>query len=169
MTKILAAFAEKCVGCKLCELACSIEKEGHFVPTRSRISVVPFTAEGLSFPVVCHQCQRAPCSAACPRGAITRNPRTGAVTVDKYACNLCGICVAACPFGMIAYPEDGRYANKCDLCGGEPACVAICPTGALKQMAQWEVALARRVRGAEDIRSNLVELPAQPDGLGVGR
>ena len=40
----------------------------------------------------------------------------------------CRACVAACPFGAIRYwPEDNKIL-KCDLCGGDPACVRYCAT-----------------------------------------
>ena len=45
-------------------------------------------------------------------------------------------CVTACPFGIPAFNEEGRM-QKCDGCavrvrhGLEPACVKVCPSGAL--------------------------------------
>jgi Fe-S-cluster-containing dehydrogenase component len=39
--------------------------------------------------------------------------------------------VDACPFGVVAlHPETG-LAIICDLCGGDPACVKRCATGAI--------------------------------------
>jgi Fe-S-cluster-containing dehydrogenase component len=39
--------------------------------------------------------------------------------------------VDACPFGVVVlHPETG-LPLICDLCGGEPACVVRCATGAI--------------------------------------
>jgi Fe-S-cluster-containing hydrogenase component 2 len=37
--------------------------------------------------------------------------------------------VDACPIGAVGF--HGGHPLFCDLCGGSPACVAACPTGAL--------------------------------------
>ena len=59
----------------------------------------------------------------------------------------CKVCTIACPFGTINYVQETGKVQKCDLCGGEPACAEACPTGAitfidanwtgLGKMAQW--------------------------------
>src|SRR4030067_1613557 len=56
-------------------------------------------------------------------------------TVDAEKCNLCGLCVADCPGGIIvtrrpqAVPSWTRgSAEWCINCGH---CVAVCPTGAV--------------------------------------
>jgi carbon-monoxide dehydrogenase iron sulfur subunit len=66
---------------------------------------------------------------ACPEEAIYKNER-GIVVVNAPKCTGCGDCVAACPYGMIEQYEFGK-AYKCDLCGGNPACVAECHFDAL--------------------------------------
>ncbi len=53
----------------------------------------------------------------------------GVVTVAEELCDGCGACAEACRFDAINL-HDG-IPLICDLCGGEPACVAVCPTGAL--------------------------------------
>ena len=40
-------------------------------------------------------------------------------------------CVEACPFDAIFLDPERGVAYKCDLCGGQLACVAACPTCAL--------------------------------------
>ena len=56
-------------------------------------------------------------------------------TVDKDKCNSDGLCVAACPMGIIEIIDEGTApeptpdANEmCINCGH---CVAVCPTGAM--------------------------------------
>ncbi|MBI5442342.1 MAG: 4Fe-4S dicluster domain-containing protein, partial [Deltaproteobacteria bacterium] len=84
----------------------------------------------------CLHCEDAPCAAACPTGAISKDPASGAVTVRSEVCVGCRTCLLACPFGAPGYGSDGKM-QKCDLCservasGLEPACVAACPTKAL--------------------------------------
>lgn len=46
-------------------------------------------------------------------------------------CIGCGVCADACPFGMVAFRGDDGPPLICDLCGGEPACVGRCATGAI--------------------------------------
>jgi len=56
----------------------------------------------------------------------------------------------ACPYGVIEPARDGKVMVKCDLClrraeaGLEPACVAACPTGALRVEELDEALEARR-------------------------
>ena len=125
---------ENCSGCRRCELACSMHHEGWMWPEASKIRVfMPFP--GLEIPHLCAQCDDYPCMESCPVDAISIDPRTTAVIVDREACTGCGACIHACP-GSVPYlhPKD-RKANICDLCGGDPECVKVCQEagyGALK-------------------------------------
>jgi len=123
--------AEKCTGCRICENFCSFHHERAVWPERSRITIVAQGDEGPFTPNVCRQCEDAPCAAACPVEAITLNEITGAWVVDAEECIACGACVEACPYGAIFLDEELGVALKCDLCGGEPECAAMCPTGAI--------------------------------------
>jgi carbon-monoxide dehydrogenase iron sulfur subunit len=88
-------------------------------------------ASQIDVPVVCQQCDPAPCEEACPEGAIEKTA-WGAWRVDKERCTGCGSCVDACQYGIILMESGSeQYARKCDLCGGEPACVEYCPMKAL--------------------------------------
>ncbi|MEL7671169.1 4Fe-4S binding protein [Methanobacterium sp.] len=52
------------------------------------------------------------------------------IVVNKEGCIKCGACQGVCPTEAISVtPEDVIF---CDLCSGEPKCVAACSTGALK-------------------------------------
>ena len=43
-----------------------------------------------------------------------------------------------CPFGTVNYVQDTGKVQKCDLCGGSPACAEACPTGAITYVdADW--------------------------------
>jgi carbon-monoxide dehydrogenase iron sulfur subunit len=90
---------------------------------------------GVDDPHVCRLCQRAPCLVACPAGALSRSGTTAAILVDPGKCIGCYACLDACPFGVVTlHPETGEILI-CDLCGGDPACVKRCATGAIAYTA----------------------------------
>jgi len=67
------------------------------------------------------------CIEVCPEEAITEEG--GVVKIDQDLCIECGACVDACPFGAIKIYNEKAW--KCDLCGGDPRCVAFCSQGAI--------------------------------------
>jgi Fe-S-cluster-containing dehydrogenase component len=97
----------------------------------ARIRVVKIEAEGLDEPHVCRRCQPAPCVEACANEALHRDDVTGAVLLKDENCVGCSDCVEACPFGMATLDPQAGLALICDLCGGDPACVKRCATGAI--------------------------------------
>lgn len=120
-----------CSGCRLCELWCSVTKNGGFNPHRSRVRVVG-VGTGIDIPVTCQQCQDPSCKAACEFEAIVYNEKLKIVEVDEDKCTGCQACVGACPYGIITIDPVSKKAIKCDLCGGnEPVCVTICPSNVL--------------------------------------
>ena len=128
---------QRCIGCRSCELACALQNDGVMAAGHARIDVIRFDqSREYGLPrhriFTCRQCRDAPCLAVCPQGAIAfGGDDDQALCVDRDACNGCGLCVRACPFGAIRIDPAARKAYKCELCGGEPACVAICPTEAV--------------------------------------
>jgi len=153
--KRLHVFADRFTGCRACEGACVAQHEGVFGRAAARIKVVKQEPVGLDYPSVCRLCAHPPCVAACPVEALSReeadrlhpadrphpadrlrpadcdSPSTGAVVLAEEQCIGCGACVEACPFGAAdLHPQTG-LALICDLCGGDPACVKRCATGAI--------------------------------------
>lgn len=116
-----------CVGCRMCEVACSIAHFGAVSPALARIRVAKLEDTGIEMAVACLSCRERPCL-ECPSGALSAAPN-GSILVDADSCTACRICVDACPVGAIGFHEDRPLI--CDLCGGAPACVASCPSGAL--------------------------------------
>lgn len=124
---------ELCAGCQLCEFACAAGKTGAFDLELSRIRLARPEAT-LMASIACQLCSDAPCQAVCPREALSTNPDSGAIVVDKVKCIGCGWCVEACDHGAIALDPRTRMAVVCDLCIdlSEPRCVTFCPKGALR-------------------------------------
>jgi carbon-monoxide dehydrogenase iron sulfur subunit len=128
--------SDKCVGCRICEYVCSLQKENVFNPTRSRIRVIriyPHTNASLT----CRLCEDAPCVVACPRKALTQSDETGTILVDDDLCNGCGWCFEACDFGAITLDPEKKVVRMCNLCedredDGGPTCVEWCPEEALE-------------------------------------
>ena len=127
----------KCCGCRICEMACSMVHLGVFNPKKALLRVeinrLPSLATDTSkidVPVVCLQCDPAPCSEACLEGAV-RKADVGFWMIDPARCTGCGSCADACPHGMITVDSEQGIARKCDWCQGSPECVRYCPMEAL--------------------------------------
>lgn len=131
MAKVLNIDYEKCTGCRLCELVCSVYHEGVSNPTKSRINIIKWEAEGLYIPVSCQQCEDAPCKTACPVKAIDRDETLNRVTIDYDKCIGCRSCMAVCPFGAMGFDITNKKVFKCDLCDGDPQCVKFCEVKAV--------------------------------------
>ncbi len=125
--KRIVIQAEKCAGCRQCEMVCSYHHTGEFSPTTARVTVYKDDRDGLDYPVMCHQCSQCPPMEVCPADAITKT-KEGWTKADSSACIGCGACVEVCKYDAIKLSEK---AVICDLCGGDPECVSRCPTGAL--------------------------------------
>jgi len=156
LEKVILIDAEKCTGCRLCEMVCSVRNEGLNSPIKARVKVVKWDEKGVAIPVLCQQCDDAPCREVCPVGAIYRDERTGAQRIDYERCILCRICVSACPFGAMGYDASLNRVFKCELCGGEPMCVKFCDPQALV-FVDSAVATEKRRRSAAERLSSLLK------------
>ncbi|MEB1814903.1 4Fe-4S dicluster domain-containing protein [Adlercreutzia mucosicola] len=148
----------KCVGCRACVTACKGANGTPPTVFRSRVNQA-FEGEYPQVkcritPLLCMQCENAPCVEVCPSGASAKGD-DGIVTIDKESCIGCKSCVAACPYQARFYIESGdgyfgadltayeeaRYGSfpvgtvdKCDFCKGNgrlengegPACAQAC-------------------------------------------
>jgi Fe-S-cluster-containing dehydrogenase component len=119
----------RCIGCKSCAAACFL---GHVECPGLFYEEVEASA---AMPMVCRQCEEAPCVQACPNEAMYEDG-SGIVRRSPMRCTGCRSCYLACPFGVI---DDiaKHQVGKCDLCadrtsqGLRPRCVSVCPSGAL--------------------------------------
>jgi Fe-S-cluster-containing hydrogenase component 2 len=126
MAKTIVIDHEKCTGCRLCELVCSVKHTGASNPSRANIHVVKWEDEGFYLPLLCRHCEDAPCMAVCPKSAIERDRALERVTIDYKLCIGCKACLAACPFGVMRFDAVDRKVAKCDMCDGDPLCVRFC-------------------------------------------
>ena len=67
----------------------------------------------------------------CPVEAVYRQEDSGAVLLTGRNAPA-AVCVPKPARLRIVMDKQAGIARKCDLCGGDPACVRYCPTGALE-------------------------------------
>ena len=135
--KRLKVISEKCSGCRICQLMCSmIHGEGAFNPKRALLRVeinrrpgIDTAISDIDKPIPCLQCEPAPCAESCPEDAFQWDEALEIWKINHDLCTACGACVDVCPYDVIVMSDD--MAMKCDLCLGDPTCVQYCPTGAL--------------------------------------
>jgi Fe-S-cluster-containing hydrogenase component 2 len=141
--KFVSVDPGKCIGCGICEYACTVEKgEGIWNPLRSRIRVVRM-APIFNFALTCRGCQDARCVKACPERALSQSESTGLLIIDQNKCKGCDWCVQACEHGGITIHSETGKAIACNLCEGEPKCVESCPEEALEIVESDEAAEKR--------------------------
>lgn len=141
--KQILVQTDRCMGCKTCELACSIahstskELFGAWLNGEqpgSRVQVENNPERTVNLPIQCRQCREPKCVSACMTGAMHFDEKTGLVLNLEEKCVGCWMCVMVCPYGVIVPNELQKVAVKCDQClseGHDPACVRACPTRAI--------------------------------------
>jgi Fe-S-cluster-containing dehydrogenase component/formate-dependent nitrite reductase membrane component NrfD len=127
----------KCIGCHACTIACKAEHQIPIGVNRCWVKTVekgafPDTTR-LFFPVLCNQCEDAPCVRICPTHALYKR-RDGIVDLHGDRCIGCRACMEACPYDQLFIDPNTRTAEKCNFCANRienqllPACVSVCPT-----------------------------------------
>jgi Fe-S-cluster-containing dehydrogenase component len=136
----------RCIGCHTCTIACKAEnglEKGSWIHVNTVGGPYPDTPSGTYpdlkmyyLPQGCMHCAEAPCMESCAIEAIERRA-DGIVAIDEEACDGCGACVDACPYGSISLQEEKGIAGKCHFChervedGEIPFCVLCCETRAM--------------------------------------
>jgi Fe-S-cluster-containing dehydrogenase component/formate-dependent nitrite reductase membrane component NrfD len=127
----------KCIGCHACTIACKAEHEIPIGVNRCWVKTVekgtfPNTRR-FFFPVLCNQCDEAPCEKICPTNALFKR-RDGIVDLHGDSCIGCRACMVACPYDQLFIDPNTHTAEKCNFCANRvenellPACVSVCPT-----------------------------------------
>jgi Fe-S-cluster-containing dehydrogenase component/formate-dependent nitrite reductase membrane component NrfD len=127
----------KCIGCHACTIACKAE---HQIPVGVNRCWVKTVEKGtfpdtrrFFFPVLCNQCDEAPCVRICPTSALFKR-RDGIVDLNAASCIGCRACMEACPYDQLFIDPNTHTAEKCNFCANRvenqllPACVSVCPT-----------------------------------------
>jgi Fe-S-cluster-containing dehydrogenase component/formate-dependent nitrite reductase membrane component NrfD len=127
----------KCIGCHACTIACKAEHQIPIGVNRCWVKTVekgsfPDTRR-FFFPVLCNQCDEAPCVRICPTNALFKR-RDGIVDLNSASCIGCRACMEACPYDQLFIDPNTHTAEKCNFCANrvenrlQPACVSVCPT-----------------------------------------
>ena len=130
--KTIKIDADKCSGCRSCEVICSaFHNEGIVNPKRSRIRVFWDEENDVYVPVLAGVYTDAEC--------LGRN----IITIRGKEYGECSFCRASCPSrGLFKEPDDPEIPLKCDMCGEppppEPLCVRWCMTDALTYVEREE-------------------------------
>ena len=179
MSKSFFIDTTLCTACRGCQVAC---KQWHDLPAEQTVNRGDYqNPEDLSFdtyklvrmeeefidgrlrwlffPDQCRHCLEPPCqdTAGEPTAIFTDAP-TGAVIYTANTAGLNGAEITeSCPYNIPRQSSDGTLA-KCDMCldrvqnGWQPACVKVCPTGAMNfgdrnnilDLANKHLAIARK-------------------------
>jgi len=135
----------KCIGCGICQMACSMQHFGVINKDLARIQVRKYSLPiSKAIQVTCSQCQEEEreCEKACPLDppAVYFDNDLLHMVLDQERClgEDCLLCREACSAKAIQiHPQLSPKPFVCDLCDTEnngqrnPQCVNVCPTGAL--------------------------------------
>lgn len=126
-----------CDGCLDCQEACA--------QLHGTSGILVREVEGSFYPIICQQCEDAPCQLICPTEAMTEEG------IDEARCIGCGLCMMVCPFGAVVVEE--RKAHKCDQCPDldTPACIKACSKRAIAKVDTAKLQAERQRRHIEKI------------------
>jgi len=132
--KMIKIDADKCSGCRSCEIICSaFHAEPQYSianPSRSRIRVFVDEQNDLYVPIMAGVFTDVECSG---RHILVINEK-------KYG--ECSFCRSSCPSRDLFKEPDTDIPLKCDMCGEppppEPMCVKWCQTDALTYVEREE-------------------------------
>lgn len=126
----------KCVDCRECSAACLTTNKWEEGTEWRRVLSSETKAETY-LSISCNHCDNPACMTVCPVSAYEKRKEDGLVIHDPAVCIGCKYCMYACPYHAPQFSDDTGRITKCHFCyerqdeGLDPACVEICPTGAL--------------------------------------
>jgi NADPH-dependent glutamate synthase beta subunit-like oxidoreductase len=147
----------RCIGCRTCIVACRNHHEiidhttalpneiPYYLRVEGRMRGVFPNLAAETWVVPCQHCSDPACCVACPRGAITKNPETGIVRIDKAVCDGCNAvqgsitsskqlispCKANCPAhmnvqGYVRLVAEGKFQEALKLMKADNPFPAVC-------------------------------------------
>lgn len=126
--KSITIDADKCNGCKACEVICSswhaTPRYSSNNPARSRIRIIRLPLRDIYLPVYAGEYTESECTGR------------GKYIIDGKEYNECDFCRASCPSRVAFKEPDSGLPLKCDMCEDDPAlekpkCVEWCLADAL--------------------------------------
>lgn len=160
MKYLFVLDTETCIGCGACAVACmdqnDIDLGNGDKPYRQCFAVEQNASPSTRITylsMACMHCAQAPCIEGCPVGCLWKDEETGFTLYDNTNCIGCHSCAMACPFSAPCFNDNGKM-TKCTGCveqverGMLPACVKVCPYGALQLVPEEEYSGASRAKKA---------------------
>lgn len=136
-----------CTGCNACAYRCIQEYRYHDQAAKGLFRTFAQINDDGLYHKRCMHCVDPDCVANCPVKALTKS-EYGPVLYDAQKCVGCQTCVRVCKFHVPQFDEVARKMIKCSMCAHRinenkpPACVEVCPTGAL-QFGEYQEMLDR--------------------------
>ena len=122
----------KCIGCHAWTIACKAE---HQIPVGVNRCWVKTVEKGtfpdtrrFFFPVLCNQCEDAPCVRICPTNALYKR-RDEIVDLNGQSCIGCRACMEACPYASALHRSEHAHRGEVQLLrepGREQAAARLC-------------------------------------------
>lgn len=113
--------SKKCTGCHLCELVCSLFHLGVMNTEKSAIRILKDDLDtSMNQPLVCRQCKEMKCLEG--EDVVEEFEKRQFVWSKERA--------ELCPFKSLSCLGENAY--HCDLCSGNPQCVRVCTTEAIR-------------------------------------
>ena len=111
---------EKCSGCHLCAMVCSLFHSGIIHIEKSAIRIQKDDLDtSLNTPLLCRQCKEMKCLDG-EEGGKPQERKKFIWSHNR---------AKRCPFDALTILGENAY--HCDLCLGNPQCIKVCTTGAL--------------------------------------
>ena len=111
---------EKCSGCHLCEMVCSLYHSGIINTEKSAIHIQKDDLDtSQNTPMLCHQCKEMKC--------LEGEQVVPHLEKREFIWNK--IRAKQCPFDVLRVSGESVY--HCDLCGGNPQCIEVCTAKAI--------------------------------------
>ncbi|MEH2921323.1 4Fe-4S dicluster domain-containing protein [Samsonia erythrinae] len=106
MNRFVIADPELCIGCNTCVAGCTAVHKKQGLQVQPRLTVMKVGNK--TAPMMCRQCEDAPCARVCPVNAIAHGK--DAIELNESLCIGCKLCGLVCPFGSIT-PSGSKPIN----------------------------------------------------------